>query len=116
MTEYFKPISNNALMNFSLIDYTENKNRPEASKYNKEIKKEINKYLFNKDQKKNFNDKMNRNYFERQFYINPNTQIINKQKELGMWLYGNSGKCRDYPEECSKNISNNYHFRYDKHY
>ena len=116
MTEYFKPVSNNALMNFSFIDYTENKDRAEASIYNQDIKKEINKYLFDKDKKESITDKTNRNYFERQFYITPNTQIMNKQKKLGMWLYGNSGKCKELPEECTKGISDNYHIRYDKHY
>ncbi len=116
MGDKFKPISNNALMNFSLIDYKNNKNRQEASKYNKEIKNEINKNLFTKDNIESLSDKMNRNYFERQFYINPNTQIMNKQKELALWLYGNSGKCRDEPVECTKNISENYYLRYSKHY
>jgi hypothetical protein len=110
---YYQPKSNNALMNFSFIDYIEDKKRPEAAKHNSDIKKKINENLFSEDKS---DDKINRQFFERQFYINPNTQIMNKQKEFALWLYGNKGNCKDLSEDCDINVSKNYHFRYDKSY
>ena len=117
MKDNFKPIINNPLMNFSLIDIKENIYRKEASKHNDDIKKEVNKILFkNEDNELSITDKANRSFLERQFYSTPNTQIMSKQKELSLWLYGSAGQCRDIPSQCDKNISNNYGFRYDKHY
>lgn len=113
---YYQPQSNNALMNFSFIDYIEDKKRPEAAKHNSDIKKKINENLFSKDKLEVSVDKINRDFFERQFYINPNTQIMNKQKEFALWLYGNKGNCKDVSKECGKNVSKNYHLRYDKSY
>ena len=117
MSDFFKPSKNNPFMNFSLIDYKENKNRKKASIHDDGIKQEINKILFEKkDKELSITDKANQNFLERQFYTNSNTQIMNDQKGLGMWLYGNVGQCRDIPSQCDKNISNNYAVRYDKHY
>ena len=117
MNDSVKPTKNNPFMNFSLTDYKENKNRGKASIYNDEIKEDINKILFKNNIKEiSLTDKENQKFLERQFYSTPNTQIMSQQKELGLWLYGSSGKCRDIQSQCDKNISNNYGFRYDKHY
>lgn len=117
MSDSFKPSKNNPFMNYSLIDYTENKDRKKASIYDEKIKKEIKDIIFEDNEKEiSITDKANRNFLERQFYSTPNTQIMSDQKGLGIWLYGNTGQCRDIPSQCDKNISNNYGFRYDKHY
>lgn len=114
--KYFESHNSNALMNYSFIDYINDKNRPEAAKYSPEIKKKINENLFSNDKIEHNIDRINREAFERQFYINPNTQLMNKQKEFALWLYGNKGNCKDTSQDCTKNISNNYHLRYDRSY
>ena len=53
MSDSFKPSKNNPFMNYSLIDYTENKDRKKASICNEKIK-EIKDIIFEDNKKKLF--------------------------------------------------------------
>lgn len=102
-----KPTINNPFMNFTLGDQIDNPDRAPACNY-EDSRNEI-KTLFNKHNHIDLGDIWGRKISDRQFYIMPNTRIVNNQTKFAEWCYGNSGKCKTDGEDCLKIRDPQYH-------
>ena len=82
-----KPTSNNPFMNPNFVtDNFETKEKP-CNPLETEVQKDID-IKFNENLFKDVSDVYGRINSDRQFYTVPVSQIPNKQKEFGEWLYG----------------------------
>ena len=102
-----KPTANNPFMNFTLGDQIEKPFRLDACKY-EDAKKEIRKE-FRKHTHMDLNDIWGKHFSDRQFYIMPNTRIINDSTGFAKWCYGNNGKCKSQGTDCLKVRDPQYH-------
>jgi hypothetical protein len=103
----YKPTTNNPFMNFTLGNMIQDPYRLPACKY-EESKDEIRKE-FRKHTKFDLSDIWGKHSSDRQFYIMPNTRIINDQTEFAKWCYGNNGKCKSEGIDCLKVRDPQYH-------
>jgi hypothetical protein len=103
------PTPNNPFMNYTLADGMTNPERKSACKY-EDVKPEIRKHFRSKmhaDQ----SDIFGRNITERNFYIMPNTRMINDQTEAAKWffnIYEAGSTCKENGENCLLAIDPRY--------
>lgn len=104
-----KPTVNNPFMNYTLGDQIDNPMRASACKYD-DVKKDI-KTKFSSRLYADELDIWGRNITERNFYILPNTRIINDQSGFAKWcfnMYEDGGKCKENGENCLVAIDPRY--------
>jgi len=99
-----KPTNDNPMMNRNLIDNLDIIN---SCEYDKEVKEEIND-VFKHNLYQDIDDVFERFNSQRQFYTNPNNNIINNQKEFAEWCYKTSKTCKE-NGECLKTEDNRYY-------
>ena len=62
---------------------------------------------FNKKLYRDINSVYNNENSQREFYTMPNSEVCNRQKELGEWLYLTPPSCKEGNGlQCSANLSN----------
>ena len=88
------PTKENPFMNFNINNPTD---KP-ACKYD-DIKENIRKE-FRTNIPNDPNDIWGKFISDRNFYIMPNTEIVNKQTEFAEWCFGTSGKCKTEGRNC----------------
>tara|TARA_B100000123_G_scaffold270056_1_gene247318 strand:+ start:2078 stop:2749 length:672 start_codon:yes stop_codon:yes gene_type:complete len=87
------PTDHNPFMNFLVSDKREKK---EACKsHNNPEIKELIEDKFNKKLYRDINSVYNNENSQREFYTMPNTEVMNKQKELANWLYKTPKTCKE---------------------
>ena len=87
------PTNHNQFMNFLVTD--ERTKKPACQSYNnKEIKKVI-EDKFNKKLYRDINSVYNNENSQREFYTMPNTEVMNRQKDLAEWLYKTPPTCKE---------------------
>ena len=85
----------NPFMNPSIVDITENPERPTACQVaSPEVQQTINSN-FNARLFRDVNDVFNRDASQREFYTVPNTRIPNDQDAFAKWLYGTGPTCKE---------------------
>lgn len=87
------PTNNNPFMNFLVTDKRDK--RPACASYNNPEIKEIIEDKFNHKLYRDINSVYNNENSQREFYTMPNTQAMNKQNELGEWLYKTPKTCKE---------------------
>ena len=87
------PTNNNPFMNFLVTDKRNRK--PACPSYNNPEIKEIIEDKFNRKLYRDINSVYNNENSQREFYTMPNTQAMNRQKELGEWLYKTPKTCKE---------------------
>ena len=105
--ECTKPTKDNPFMNFTLGDAYNKPDRTEACAYEtakSEMRKEFRKHVHF-----DLSDIWGKHSSDRQFYIMPNTRIINDTKSFAEWLYGNNGVCKSEGVDCLKVRDPQYH-------
>ena len=87
------PDDHNPFMNFLVTDKRSRK--PACKSYkNKEIKELVDD-KFSIGLYKDINGIYNNENSQREFYTMPNTEVVNKQEELGKWLYNTPKTCKE---------------------
>lgn len=104
-TECVKPTKNNSFMNFLVNDLIENPNRRHACKNVDSLIKKSFRATIHSDSFDIWGKFIN----DRNYYTMPNTEIINKQTELGILCLGNSGECKMTGNNCLKIRDPQYH-------
>lgn len=99
-----KPSIHNPMMNRNLIDNLDNTN---SCQYDKEVKEEIND-IFKHNLYQDIDDVFERYNSQRQFYTNPNNNLINKQKDFAEWCYKAPKTCKE-NSLCLRNEDIRYH-------
>jgi len=87
------PTNDNPFMNFLVTDKRDKK--PACASYNNPEIKEIMEDKFNHKLYRDINSVYNNENSQREFYTMPNTQAMNKQTELGEWLYKTPKTCKE---------------------
>ena len=87
------PTDNNPFMNFLVTDKREKK--PACKSYNNPEIEEIVEDKFNKKLYRDINSVYNNENSQREFYTMPNTEVVNRQKDLGKWLYDTPKTCKE---------------------
>ena len=87
------PTNDNPFMNFLVTDKRDKK--PACASYNNPEIKEIIEDKFNRKLYRDINSVYNNENSQREFYTMPNTQAMNKQTELGEWLYKTPKTCKE---------------------
>jgi hypothetical protein len=87
------PTNNNPFMNFLVTDKRDKK-RACASYKDPKIK-ELVEDKFNKKLYRDINSVYGNENSQREFYTMPNTEVMNRQKELGEWLYLTPKTCKE---------------------
>lgn len=87
------PTNNNPFMNFLLTDEREKKQACQS--YDNPEIKELIEDKFNRKLYRDINSVYNNENSQREFYTMPNTEAMNKQKELGEWLYKTPKTCKE---------------------
>lgn len=95
-----KPTKDNPFMNYTLGDLINNSDRPPACNYD-DVKDDI-QSQYRKDIYTDSYDLWGKNISDRNFYIMPNTKIVNDQKEFAELCYGNMGECKTTGQKCLK--------------
>lgn len=95
-----KPTKDNPFMNYTVGDLMDNPLRSAACPYDNvknDIKSEYRAHVF-----ADSSDLWGRNINDRNFFINPNTSIVNDQIGFANWLLGSSGECKTTGKNCLK--------------
>lgn len=87
------PTNDNPFMNFLVTDKRDKK--PACPSYNNPEIKEVMEDKFNRKLYRDINSVYNNENSQREFYTMPNTQAMNKQTELGEWLYKTPKTCKE---------------------
>lgn len=87
------PTNDNPFMNFLVTDKRDKK--PACASYNNPEIKDIMEDKFNHKLYRDINSVYNNENSQREFYTMPNTQAMNKQTELGEWLYKTPKTCKE---------------------
>lgn len=96
----YQPTKNNPFMNYTISDLMDNPNRLPACEYETskdKMRKEFRSHLFSDS-----SDIWGRYISDRNFYTNPNTNIVNDQTGFAEWCFGNSGECKTTGNNCLK--------------
>lgn len=101
------PTYNNPFMNFTLGDLISNPLRKGACDYDKSKKLILD--TFRSHLHADSFDIWGKNISDRNFYIMPNTNIVNGQFEFAQWCYGAHGECKYTGNNCLKNRDPLYH-------
>lgn len=99
-TKCTKPTNNNPFMNYTVGDLIDSNNREPACRYD-DVKKEMRKE-FRKKVYADPNDMWGKFISDRQFYIMPNTNIVNDQTGFAEACFGKSGMCKSTGTDCLK--------------
>jgi hypothetical protein len=102
-----KPTINNPFMNYTIGDLLNNKIDKHSCNYD-DVKTDI-RNNFRKSIYTDSSDIWGQYISDRNFYTMPNTKLVNDQKELALWLLGNSGECKTYGKNCLKISDPQYH-------
>lgn len=87
------PTDDNPFMNFLVTD---DRDKKAACSTVKDPKiKEVVEDKFNKKLYRDINSVYNNENSQREFYTMPNTEVMNRQKELGEWLYQTPKTCKE---------------------
>lgn len=114
-TNCTNPTKTNPFMNFTLADYINNVDKPSSCPYDK-VKDKM-RQEFRKDIVPDPADLWGQNISDRQFFTMPWTTVVNNQTDLGKWLYGKAGECKNLGLNCDKNLDNRYQqSRYNMQY
>ena len=100
------PTKTNPFMNFTLNDYLTNVDKKASCPYDK-VKDKM-REEFKKDIIPDPADLWGQNISDRQFFTMPWTTVVNNQGQLGRWLYGKAGECKNLGTNCVKNMDNRY--------
>ena len=87
------PTDENPFMNFLVTDKRDKKTA--CKSYNNPEIKELVEDKFNKKLYRDINSVYNNENSQREFYTMPNTEVMNRQKELGEWLYLTPKTCKE---------------------
>jgi hypothetical protein len=106
-----RPTLSNPFMNYTLGDAYKSNNRPPACNY-ENVKKDM-RQKFRSTIYADPNDIWGKNISDRNFYIMPNTNIVNNQVEFANWCYNmkESGECKTLGSNCLKYRDPRYHRR-----
>lgn len=85
----------NPFMNPSIVDITENPDRPNACHVTTPEVQQAIDTNFNARLFRDVNDVFNRDASQREFYTVPNTRIPNDQDAFAKWLYGTGPTCKE---------------------
>lgn len=99
-----KPTNDNPMMNRNLIDNLDIIN---SCEYDKEVKNEVND-VFKHNLYQDIDDVFERFNSQRQFYTNPNNNIINGQKDFAEWCYKAPKTCKE-NSECLRTEDNRFY-------
>ena len=87
------PTNENPFMNFMVSD---NRDKKKACKtYNNKKLAAVVEDKFNRKLYKDINSVYNNENSQREFYTMPNTEVMNRQQELGEWLYKTPKTCKE---------------------
>jgi hypothetical protein len=95
-----EPTKDNPFMNYTISDLIDNPNRMVACNYEEskdKIRQEFRSHLYSDP-----SDIWGKFISDRNFYITPNTGIVNDQTGFAKWCFGDSGKCKTYGQDCLK--------------
>jgi hypothetical protein len=96
-----QPTASNPFMNYTLADQIDNPERTSACLY-QDVKPQIRKNFQSKIHADE-TDMWGRNITERNFYIMPNTRMINDQEGFAKWcynIYNDGATCKENGENC----------------
>ena len=96
----YEPKKDNPFMNYTIGDLIDNPDRLEACDYEDvkdKIRQEFRSHLYSDP-----TDIWGKFISDRNFYITPNTNIVNDQSGLAKWCLGDSGKCKSTGKDCLK--------------
>lgn len=102
-----RPTRDNPFMNYTLGDLLNKPQRPKACKYDDvkdEMRKEFRSTIYT-----DTTDIWGKYISDRNFYIMPNTEIVNDQTGFAKWCFGNSGECKITGKNCLKIRDPRYH-------
>ena len=87
------PTNDNPFMNFLVTDKRNKK--PACHSYNDPKIKDLVEDKFSHKLYRDINSVYNNENSQREFYTMPNTEVMNRQKELGEWLYMTPKTCKE---------------------
>jgi hypothetical protein len=97
------PTRNNPFMNVNVNDYMDRPERPDAcDPLTKAVSDDMNSKFYH-NLLSDADDLYQRGHSQRQFYTTPNTQLANRQTELGEWCYRLPTTCKEDTRFCMRN-------------
>lgn len=106
-TTCHKPTIDNPFMNYTIGDLIEKSKRGKACNYDKA--KGLMRQTFRSHVHSDSSNIWGKYISDRNFYIMPNTNIVNEQINFANWCYGGGGSCKSYGKNCLKNRDPTYH-------
>lgn len=94
----YKPTKDNPFMNYTIGDLIETPHRLPACDYMKvknQVREKFKSHIFYDN-----SNLWGQQTSDRNFYIMPNTNIVNNQIEFAKWCFGNSGNCKSFGIDC----------------
>lgn len=85
----------NPFMNPSIVDITDNPDKPDACQVTSPLVQGVINDNFNARLFRDVNDVFNKDASQREFYTVPNTRIPNDQEGFAKWLYGTGKTCKE---------------------